>query len=335
MSFWIDKKYIQLLAPQLQKFKQKKEDLWNFRCPFCGDSEKNTVKARGYIFIDENAYLFKCHNCQYSTNLHQLIKTVDLSLYREYVLERFNNQSVSWKNQQPPKEVKPVDNLTIIDGIIESIEALPIGHWLIGYIKWRKIPTKFWADLYYAPDYKQFVDKIMPSHDKELLHNDPRLVIPFYDENRDLTGFQGRTLNGNKIKYITIKISDEALKVYGIDKVKKDQSIQVVEGPIDSMFLENGVATCDSDLSRAAKYLPKEKLVLIWDNQYHNKEVHRLVTRAINDGFQVCIWPKTYKEKDINDMVINGMTIEDVTTVIRENTFSGLKAKLELSNRCQ
>lgn len=333
MAIYTDKKYINLLSSQLQIFKKKKDDLWTFRCPFCGDSEKNTYKARGYIFFSDNAFLFKCHNCSYSTNLYQLIKKIDLSLYREYVLEKFDNKILTVKNHSIKDEIPISDNLKVIGGLLESVEVLPENHWLIHYINHRKIPKKFWNELYYCPDFMEFVDAICPNHGTKLFADDPRLIIPFYDEKQNLKGFQGRTLSGNKVKYITIKLYNEAIKVYGLNRIKKDQLIQVVEGPIDSMFLPNAVATCDSDLSRAAKYLPKENLILIWDNQYENKDVYRSITRAINDGFSVYIFPKSIKEKDINDLVINGMSIDQVNILIQENTFSGLRATLELNNR--
>jgi transcription elongation factor Elf1 len=334
MSSWIDKKYVLLLATQLQRFKQKKDNLWNFRCVFCGDSEKNKTKARCYIYLQDDAYLVKCHNCLKSTNLPVLIKHVDLSLYREYVLERFNNKTIHWKNDFAVPPPPPPKNLEIIGHIIESVSVLPETHWLRLYLKYRKIPQKFWSELYYCPDYKMFVERMKPDYNKNLFENDPRLVIPFYNEDHTLVGFQGRTLNGNKIKYITVKLSDEDIKVYGIERVKKDQLIQVVEGPFDSMFMDNGIATCDSDLSRASKYYDKENLVLIWDNEYcHNQNIHLALTRAIDKGFNVCIFPKEIKYKDINEMVIEGMTIEEVNNLIRNNTFNGLRASLELQNR--
>lgn len=335
MPHYVDIKYINLLSPYLQRFKQKNENLWNFRCHYCGDSEKNKIKARGYIFFNKEVYLFKCQNCGYSTNLFELIKSIDKSLYKSYVLESFSHKMM----KKPSVDIKKVSdviynrNALYINTIIDPVSSLPDYHFVVNYIKYRKIPVPFWDHLYYTSDYKLFVDEIYPNHGKELVENDQRLVIPFYDENNELVGFQGRTLSGNKAKYITILLEGETLKLYGLERVKKDQLIQVVEGPIDSMFLSNAVATCDFDLCRAAKYLSKENLLLIWDNQYQNKDIRRSISAAIDNGFSVCLFPKSIKYKDINEMVINDMTIEEVNTVIQENTFSGLRARLELNDR--
>lgn len=329
----LDKKYIQYLAPYLQRFKQKKDNLWNFRCPYCGDSKKNKIRTRGFIFLDKTVYIFKCHNCGKSTHISQLIKYLDVSLYRQYMLETFGHSKIEFSSPIIPEQPKTEIMIKTIDDIIEPISKLPNEHWVISYITQRQIPKKFWNDLYYAPSFKEFVQQIYPKNDKKLYENDQRLIIPFYDENHRFIGFQGRTLNNDKIKYITIKFNEEDLKVYGLDRIEKDKSIQVVEGPIDSMFLTNAVATCDFDLSRAAKYLPKQNLILVWDNQYNNKDIIRSLLKAIDDGFTVCIFPKEIKFKDINDMIIGGMTLQQVDNLISQNLYFGLRAKIEITNR--
>lgn len=335
MPDYIDTKYIHLISSNLLRFKEKKPGiLYNFRCPFCGDSEKNTIKARGYLFSNGEVFLYKCWNCGLATNLYELLKHVDASLFRSYALDKFSHKIIKKPNDVPKISAATscfVSNKPI-DRIVNPIVTLPQGHWVIDYIMHRQIPRKFWNDLYFTPDYKSFVYEFNKERSEALPEDDVRLVIPFYDENHELCGFQGRTLTGSKVKYITILLEDSVLKVYGLERVQKDQQIQVVEGPIDSMFLPNAVATCDFDLSRAAKYLSKENLVLIWDNQYQNNDIKKSIVKAIDNGFAVCIFPKTTKHKDINEMVISGVTIEEIATLIQDNTFTGLRAKLELQN---
>ena len=59
----IDSKYIGLVSSRLQKFKRVKPNLFNFRCPICGDSQKHKNKARGYFYQVKTNTNFKCHNC--------------------------------------------------------------------------------------------------------------------------------------------------------------------------------------------------------------------------------------------------------------------------------
>jgi transcription elongation factor Elf1 len=89
MSVYIDKKYISLLATKLTLFKQRGEFLWNFRCPVCGDSQKNKIRTRGYIYKRKEHFGFMCHNCGSNMGLSKFIKYVDPSLYNEYQLESF------------------------------------------------------------------------------------------------------------------------------------------------------------------------------------------------------------------------------------------------------
>ena len=328
MSIFIDRKYILQISSSLRNFKQKKDDLFVFSCIFCGDSKKKMTKARGYVFPVADHYIFKCHNCQYTTNLGGLIKHVNESLYSQYLLETFNNSHLILPTKITQTTSVFNESKTIP---LEPIGGLPDGHYAKDYVLYRKIPERFWSRLYFAECFQDFVSIICPKYEKSL-PNDPRLVIPFYNEYKVLCGFQGRSLRGSEIRYITIKISDDALKLFGMDIVNLSETIYVLEGPIDSMFLPNAVATCDSDLSHAAKFLPKDKLVLVYDNQYWHKEIKKQLNRSIENGFNVCIFSKEMAEKDINEIAINkNLTEEQIKSIVDTHTFCHLRAKLELS----
>ena len=90
---YIEIKYLNLLSPRLDKFKQKKDYLWNFRCPICGDSQRNKNKVRGFVFQVKGDLLYKCHNCQYSVPLPKLIEQLDPALYKQYRLEKFKDSN--------------------------------------------------------------------------------------------------------------------------------------------------------------------------------------------------------------------------------------------------
>ncbi len=95
MSGYIDLNYISKIQPRLQQFKKKREYLFNFRCPVCGDSKKSKTKARAYLYRVKNDMFFKCHNCSASHNLANLIKLVDRPLYDQYILERYKGSKPS------------------------------------------------------------------------------------------------------------------------------------------------------------------------------------------------------------------------------------------------
>lgn len=329
MSVFIDRTFLLRLSPKLQRFTQKKPDLYSFRCPLCGDSQKNKTKTRGYVYRKKNDYFFMCHNCGASTTFYNFLDQVDPALLKEYALERYKDSASANTNISDPdfSEVKTSKPIFKERLSIPSISSLPDGHFARTYVENRKIPKKHYDDLYYAEDFKSFVESF--DIDKEIVEGDKRLVIPFYDENKNLIAFQGRSLTGSKLRYITVKLHDDNKKVFGIDRIDQEKNILVVEGPIDSLFLDNAVATADSNLSSITTLYDKSKVTLVFDNEPRNKDICRMIDNAIENHFSVVIWPVMIEEKDINDMILNGFTSEDIQDIIEKNTFTNLRAKME------
>ena len=332
MSVFIDRAFLLRISPKLQRFTQKKEDLYNFRCPLCGDSQKNKTKSRGYVYRKKNDYFYMCHNCGISTTFYNFIKQLDASLLAEYQLERYKNgetvnNNYSKSSSDEVNTEKPVFRKKLQ---LPTIELLPEGHFAKEYVQKRKIPERYFTNLYYAEDFKEFVESF--GIQKELLAGDKRLIIPFYDEEKNLIAFQGRALGESKLRYITVKLHEDNRKLFGLDRINQEEKIYVVEGPIDSMFLDNSIATCDSHLEAAAEVLDRSNLVLVFDNEPRNKEILKQIERAIDNHFNVVIWPEMIEEKDINDMILNGFTSDDIQDIIDKNTYQNLRAKLEFMN---
>jgi len=332
MSVFIDRTFLLRVSPKLQKFTTKKPDLYNFRCPLCGDSTKNKTKARGYVYRKKNDYFYRCHNCGASTSFYNFLEKVDASLVKEYALERYKNGEDGNQNYPKPdfEEVKekPVFKKKLD---LPSIADLPDEHYAKVYVNNRKIPESKYSNLYYAEDFKKFVESLNIEKDG-LKDEDPRLVIPFYDEEKNLVAFQGRALGESKLRYITVKLTDENHKIFGLDNINKEEYVYVVEGPIDSLFLENAIATADSNLTAAEKHIDKSKIVLVYDNEPRNKELHKQMDKAIEEHYNVVIWPEMIEEKDINDMVLAGFSPEEIQDIISKNTFVNLRAKMEFVN---
>jgi len=334
MSVFIDRTFLLRVSPKLSKFSQKKEDLYNFRCPLCGDSHKNKTKARGYIYRKKNDYFYRCHNCGASTSFYNFLEKVDSNLIKEYALERYKNgEQGRVDNYAKPTFEEFVTPTPVFKKKLNlpSIDSLPDNHFAKTYVVGRKIPEKFLSELYYAEDFKSFVEELGIEKDG-LKENDQRLVIPFYDQKKNLVAFQGRALGESKLRYITVKVDENNHKIFGLDRVNMDETVYVLEGPIDSMFLENCIATADSNLIAASKHLNKDKIVLVYDNEPRNKELHKQIDLAIEQHYQVVIWPEMIEEKDINEMVLAGFTSEELSDIIEKNTFVNLRAKMEFIN---
>jgi transcription elongation factor Elf1 len=132
MSSYIDIKYLNIISPQLQKFKKKGDNLWNFRCPYCGDSQKNKTKARGFVYQKKNDLFFKCHNCDVGTTVGKLIEYLDSKTYKDYIMERYKTGSGGTKGTITPKpEFKfnaPVFRKKDIFKSLKSIAELDSDH---------------------------------------------------------------------------------------------------------------------------------------------------------------------------------------------------------------
>lgn len=338
MSLYIDSKYIKLVSSRLRNFKQKNNYLWNFSCPICGDSQKNLSKARGYVFQKSNNLFYRCHNCGSSISLGNLIKHIDTSLHKEYVLERYKageNGNSNFKDpsfEVPSPKFGKLDKQKVFEHS-EWCDKLPNGHFCLEYLKHRKISEVHYKSLLFTQKYSDFIDALVPNHGKQIV-NDARLVIPFYNEYNELIAVSGRALENSdqKLRYVTIRTNESKDKlVFGFDKVKLDEKVKIVEGPIDSLFLNNCLASGDANLCLIAEQIECKEKVLIFDNEPRNKEIVKMMQDAITLNYDIVIWPETTKGKDINEMVMNGKSPGEIEEIISSNTFKGIIAQLKFN----
>jgi hypothetical protein len=273
-----------------------------------------------------------CHNCGISTSFYNFLEKVDPNLLKEYALERYKESDVGNKNQPEPDFTLAKTTPVFYEKIkLPSIAELPKGHFAKDYVDHREIPQKFHSNLYFTPDFKKFIESLGVEKDG-LIDGDQRLIIPFYGKDKSLVAVQGRALGASKIRYITVKLIDDVPKIYGLERVDEEEMIYVTEGPIDSMFLENAVATADSHLEAVSQVFDKSKVVLVFDNEPRNKEICKQVDKAIDNHYNVVIWPEFIEEKDINDMILNGFSPDEIQDIISKHTFVNLRAKAEFIN---
>jgi predicted RNA-binding Zn-ribbon protein involved in translation (DUF1610 family) len=316
----IDSKYIGLLSSRLQKFKRVKADLYNFRCPLCGDSQKNKSKTRGYFYQVKNNTNFKCHNCGASLSFNNFLKELDSTLHKQYIMEKFK-EGHTGKNfvvEKPKFDFdKPVFKKKLD---LPKASEIPIAK---EYLERRKVdPEKF----YFADKFKQWVNTQKQTFNT-ITRDESRIIIPMYDKDYNLIGFQGRALGPSPNKYITVMLSDDAPKIYGLEKVDSSKSIYIVEGPFDSTFIENAVAMCGSDVD--IRSFGWRDYIYVFDNEPRNREIVNRISKTIDRGDKVVIWSSNIKEKDINDLVLAGHNVMDM---LKSNTHIGLEAKIKFNN---
>jgi hypothetical protein len=331
MSVYVDKKYINLLAPKLSQFKQRGEFLWNFRCPVCGDSTKDKIKSRGYIYKRKEHFGFMCHNCGSAMGLQKFIKYVDPMLYSEYQLETFVQPNTTSKIDVNDFVTKPTfvaKPKSILYTDAQRIIGLNPYHHARKYLEDRKVPID---DLFYVDDFAKFVKDICPDNDKQL-YKEERIIIPFYDADNNLLGFQGRAIGQSKIKYITIKTNESNPKIFGWNRVDTSKPVYVVEGPIDSLFIGNCVATMDASLYVASHILGLDlDYIFVYDAEQRNKQIISNMRKTIAMGYKICIWPDNIPGKDINEMVLAGLHSSQIQHIIDNNTYQGIMATMRLN----
>ena len=334
MSVYIDKKYIGSISFKLEQFKQKKTDLYNFRCPYCGDSKKNRTKTRGFLYRKLNGYFFICHNCSKSTTFANFLQFLDPQEYKTYAFEKYTEGKGVHSPVKTP-EIIPVQYANVAQRLAASaglsdakkVSELPEDHPAKQYILGRKIPVESLDRVYYTDNFKHFLDKNFPNHGKEKLPSDARLLLFYRSKTGEITNVAGRALSSDGIRYITIKITEDK-KLFGWERVNINERVYVLEGQFDSLFVPNSVASGDSNLIGAIDVLNANDVVLVYDNEPRNKEIVKQISRAIDGGFSVCLFPEDAKGKDINEMIQNGMSVDDVVKMITNNTYKDLSAKL-------
>ena len=317
----IDSKYIGLVSSRLSKFKRVKANVYNFRCPICGDSQKHKNKARGYFYQVKVNTNFKCHNCGASLSFNNFLKQIDPTLHKQYTLEKFKEGFAGGNNfvvEEPKFNFKkPVFKKTLD---LPKASEVKVAR---EYLENRKLDaTKF----YFAAKFKEWTNTQKQTFDT-IGRDESRIIIPMYDEDKTLIGFQGRSLGPNSVKYITVMIKDDAPKIYGLDKIDCQKPIFVIEGPFDATLVENSVAMCGSDLD--LRSFGWSDYIYVYDNEPRNREIVNRIAKTINRGDKVVIWPTNINQKDINDMVLSG---QNIMNVLESNTYSGLKAKIKFNN---
>jgi len=334
MSLSVESKYIGLISHRLRNFKRKQDYLWNFSCPLCGDSKKNLLKARGYVYKKGNNLFYSCKNCGIGTSLGKLLENVDGSLYKEYVLERYKSGESGFSNFKEPTFNVPSPRFDKLDKpkIFEHAEFcsnLSSEHFCLAYLKNRQIPKEFYSQLLFTSHYNKFIDALVPNHGKKLI-DDARVIIPFYDVYNNLIAVSGRALetSDKTLRYITIRTTDSEEKlVFGMDRVSVHEPVRVVEGPLDSLFIKNCVASADANLAIVAENISAGKKVLIFDNEPRNKEIVKLMQESIKSNHNIVIWPNTIQAKDVNEMIMSGVSVGEIESIISSNTFNGLQAQ--------
>jgi hypothetical protein len=335
MNF-IDKKYINLISQQLKNFKWKNDNLANCSCPICGDSKKNKFKARFFFSNSKKGNFTKthCHNCGYDHPFGVFLNGFDSTNYRLWKNENFiekqlkQNNGVIFKKEVIPNiifEENPLKYLSRCDLLNEYHQA-------IEYLNFRQIPKEKFKSIYYTENFRKWYnDNISKKFEKDD-NSDPRLIFPYIAEDGEFFACSARSIVDSNQRYYNPNWDTEGKypHIRGLNSLNKDQISFVVEGAIDSLFLNNSlsIGSFHVDLTK----FDFSNSIFVLDNEPRNVDIVKMMNRYIENGYKTCIWPEIIKEKDINEMILSGKTSSEIEKIILENSFTGLEGKLKLAN---
>ena len=307
---------------------------YNFECPICNEGKSSGKKRRGFYNADEG-YIY-CHNCNRGWDPIKWIQEVCGLTFTDLMKEAQSydfttmDSSISARFDTPVKRVDfgtlPEDSINLLDDIQRNYyiqESVVRQCWDL--IQARRLhtainrPKSFWVSL------------------KDKIHKN-RLCIPFYDEDNQIRFYQTRTVLAEDMvdrpKYLSKINADK--RVYGINNINRDLDyLFIFEGPIDSMFVENGLGICGLHLTDLQdEILRKYSLYRrIWvpDNQYIDEPAKEKTMELLDEGARVFIWPKELRGfKDLNDVCCKYKLDQISPKLLVDNSFVGLEAKTKL-----
>ena len=316
-------KYLKFLP--LEQFTDKGSRKYNFRCPVCGDSQRSSTKKRAWAFEHQNTMFVKCFNCDYSNSFQNFLKVEFPQYYPDYLKEKFADKSYApIKQSNVDIFATEYDSLNLL-----KINELPKSHKAVVFLRNRCITPEMSEAFYYSDNFSKWLNEEIEegaiNYEADL---DRRIVIPFFTKHKKIFAVQGRSIDGADPKYITFKMDKGASKIYGLDKIDFTETIFIVEGPLDSLFLDNCVAVGGAlgEIDSLLSHTVRENIVIVPDNDRRNKQTDKFILNAIDEGYKVVIWSKNTPFKDINDGIEKGFTKEDILSIIKDCTYSGLMA---------
>lgn len=326
---WLEEKYINLLSNRLKLFKRQKFQTYSFRCPICGDSKKHAYKTRGSLFVPPNSqhYRMGCFNCGATLSFTAFLKLIDSYLYSEYQLEKYQSEHIV-VNVKPTVEIaQTIKSPNLLSGL-QCVADLSPDHPAVQYLSKRKIDNTKWSRLFFVTKYQEWAKKQNQSLPTTLKEHS-RLIIPFFDKRGNITRISARAFFDEQPKYLYTKIKSDASRVYGLDTVNSSSTVYVLEGPLDSLFFDNAIATGSSSLI-VPELESYKSVILVPDNQPRNVEVCRAIKRMVDSGLPICLWNKNLG-KDVNEAILNGHDMKDVLQCINASVVSGIQAQLKFS----
>ncbi len=274
----------------------------NYRasCPNCREGNSWLIKKRLYFFPESNS--FYCHNCNTRWSAYKWLTEVCRLSFQDIKYDLKDDTFEVFDKIEEEEEqyipVLPKDCINLSD------------HTQLNYYKDNKIvqhalQTIEQRLLNKAPNRpKTFYVSLVDFKYKK------RLIIPFFDEDGQIEYFTGRALLKNQTPKFLNKRGEK--KIFNLHLVNEDiPFIYIFEGPIDAMFVENGIAISGIHLSEEQereikKKFPNHKLIWVLDNPRLDEASRKTLLKKMDEEeVSFFLYSNEYSSfKDINDYCI-------------------------------
>jgi DNA primase len=271
---------------------------YNFRCPLCGDSKDTWKTGRGHIFLNKTPFVYYCFNagCDASDGMAMtnFMKQLHPEYNKAYIKKVVNLNKESAEKKAARKE-KLKKNLYVVARTLPQLknDTRPDITDMPDFIKRNK---KKLIDMKSIKDYPVALDfcaqRGIPEevYTRWLFVDNPkspinqRVIIPFLNSKGNMYFYQARTIIGEEPKYKNALT--EIRPVYNYYESDFSKPVIILEGPIDSLFIENAIAICgvkyddrmldvikdkyfifdddEAGKTAALEHLQKKKYVFLW-----------------------------------------------------------------------
>lgn len=311
-AYVLNKFYTYAGNPKFRKF----DGNYNASCPICREGKSWLKKKRLYFYPTTSS--FYCFNCNRSWNaLNWIIQVTGQS--REEVLEEALSDDTSTEVFLPSSSFQsgykrdvpslPHDSINIEDKQQQNFYGInSFFQNVLEYAQTRRMLTavnrcnKFYVSL------------------TDNFHKN-RLCIPYLDRNKKIVFYQTRAVTAdNSPRYLNKVGFDKS--IFGIERVSQEiPYIFLFEGPIDAMFVRNGVSIAglsltDTQQKQLLEFKFHEKIWVL-DNPSIDSSAKEKTIELLKRKEKVFKWPNNLPFKDFNEYAVfqnlNEISIDFIT----------------------
>lgn len=286
---------------------RKFDGIYNASCPICREGKSWLKKKRLYYYPSTNS--FYCFNCSKSWSaLHWIEECTGLSRQEIELEASFGDNSVdissSLKENRVLRKEKPnlpYDSINILDSTQQKFyENNPCFQKTLEYVVQRRLDVAINRCNNYYISLTDYFHK-------------NRLCIPYYNRENKINFYQTRALDNSEPRYLN-KIGYDKT-VFGLNTIKTNlEYIFLFEGPIDAMFVQNGVSLAGLTMSeiqnKQLQEFPFHEKIWVLDNPAKDSAAKEKIFNLINKKERVFKWKANSPFKDFNEWAVKDQLTE-------------------------